>query len=335
MDARTWGIRAAVVGVVAQLAGVGIDAWLHVEDPELATREGLFTFTNAGHALLIGGLTLTILGVAFALVGQRLYGPRPVDAVTRRLRRLRIATPAAVLAVLGVTFSLASASSLGDGHVHPEVADDGHAHEHDRADSPASADGESAAVDADSLAETLAEPDHGHGHGTVPNQPMDDATRDALAEQLVTSRETAMRFPTVADAEAAGYRMVTPYVPLIGAHYIRFDLMDGNFDVTAPEMLLYDGTAAGSRIVGLSYYVVTTEGEPAGFAGPNDHWHQHIGLCLKNLVVIGGENMSDEKCRALGGQKVDGSNGWMVHAWVVPGWESPQGVFSPEHTDLT
>ena len=33
---------------------------------------------------------------------------------------------------------------------------------------------------------------------------------------------------------------------------------------------------------------------------------------------------------------------WMVHAWVVPGWESPQGVFShdnlhvycPGNTDL-
>jgi len=24
----------------------------------------------------------------------------------------------------------------------------------------------------------------------------------------------------------------------------------------------------------------------------------------------------------------------MVHAWVVPGWESPQGVFSPEHPGL-
>jgi hypothetical protein len=34
---------------------------------------------------------------------------------------------------------------------------------------------------------------------------------------------------------------------------------------------------------------------------------------------------------------------WMVHAWVVPGWDSPQGVFShdnlhlycPGNTDLT
>ena len=26
--------------------------------------------------------------------------------------------------------------------------------------------------------------------------------------------------------------------------------------------------------------------------------------------------------------------GWMVHAWVVPGWDSPAGVFSHENPDL-
>ena len=26
--------------------------------------------------------------------------------------------------------------------------------------------------------------------------------------------------------------------------------------------------------------------------------------------------------------------GWMVHAWVVPGWESPQGVFSHENPNV-
>ena len=25
---------------------------------------------------------------------------------------------------------------------------------------------------------------------------------------------------------------------------------------------------------------------------------------------------------------------WMVHAWVVPGWASPKGVFSHEDPDL-
>ena len=30
----------------------------------------------------------------------------------------------------------------------------------------------------------------------------------------------------------------------------------------------------------------------------------------------------------MGGKKAEGGNGWMSHAWVVPGCESPWGVFS-------
>ena len=71
-----------------------------------------------------------------------------------------------------------------------------------------------------------------------------------------------------------------------------------------------------------------------GFIGPNDHWHQHIGLCVKNGVVVGGEKTTPEQCKSRGGNKVGLNDIWMVHAWVVPGWDSPQGVFSPEHLGL-
>jgi hypothetical protein len=156
-----------------------------------------------------------------------------------------------------------------------------------------------------------------------------------LADQLVTARQTAMGRPTVAEALLDGYQMVVPYVPLIGAHYMKFSLVDGKFDVTKPEMLLYDGTAPDSKIVGLSYYV-RGDSEPSGFAGPNDHWHRHIGLCvsLKSFSVIGGEKTTPAECAAMGGRKADGSDFWMVHAWVVPAWDSPQGVFSAEHQGL-
>jgi hypothetical protein len=36
----------------------------------------------------------------------------------------------------------------------------------------------------------------------------------------------------------------------------------------------------------------------------------------------------------MGGQKTDGKDAWMVHAWVVPGWESAWGLFSGEHPEL-
>ena len=90
------------------------------------------------------------------------------------------------------------------------------------------------------------EPDHGTGTA-LPEQPLDPATRNALGQQLVTARNVAMTYPTVASALAAGYIKVTTFVPLIGAHYLNFAITDDVFDPAQPEMLLYDGTDRGRR----------------------------------------------------------------------------------------
>jgi hypothetical protein len=180
---------------------------------------------------------------------------------------------------------------------------------------------------------TVAAGGHSHG-GVTPEQPLTRTERQQLATELTQAREAALRYPTVADALADGYSMVTTYLPLIGAHYIKFGAMDGKFDINQPEMLLYDGTDPASRIVGLSYYVFS-DSVPSPFTGPNDVWHQHIGLCLKDGVVVGGEATTVEECTKRGGVKAGANNGYMVHAWVVAGWDSPQGVFSPEHIGLT
>jgi hypothetical protein len=95
-------------------------------------------------------------------------------------------------------------------------------------------------------------------------------------------------------------------------------------------MILYDGTDDDSRVVGLSYYL-RHDGlaEPTqGFSGTNDHYHRHIGLCVGPSGVIGDSTTTEEECTAIGGRKAQGGNGWMNHAWVVPGCESPWGVFS-------
>ena len=176
-----------------------------------------------------------------------------------------------------------------------------------------------------------------HGHsGPAPQQVISDpATRALLAQELTTARDAALRYPTAADAMAAGYRRITTYIPCIAAHYINMRLIDGTFDPAAPEMLLFDGNGPDARIVGLSYYVSGVSSAPEGFAGPNDQWHQHIGLCVSVTgVVIGGSSTTAEDCAARGGIKADGSTAWMVHAWVVPGWESAWGTFSGEHPEL-
>jgi hypothetical protein len=158
----------------------------------------------------------------------------------------------------------------------------------------------------------------------------DAAECDALADELMRAKQVAVDHPTVADAKADGYLKVTPYFPGIAAHYIKPGLVDDEFEVEAPEMLLYDGTDPGSHIVGLSD-LINQDGdeEPtAGFTGNNDHYHVHNGLCFSNGVVVAGSNTTDEECAGLGGSKADGGSGWMSHAWVVPGCESDWGVFS-------
>jgi hypothetical protein len=259
-------------------------------------------------------------------------------------RALQVAAPVLVVGVVGPAMvAAASATTRPDRAVNTPAAaaasasaggtiDESQPHDHDPVTGTNVPVGEGLASEITGNSSA----NHDHGHGTaVPEQPLDRATRNALGMELTVSRDAALRYPTVADAEAAGYRMVTPYVPLIGAHYLNFGLVDTTFDAAKPEMLLYDGTKPDDRIVGLSYFVAAPGGKPpAGFIGPNDHWHQHIGLCVKNGVVVGGEKTTPEQCKARGGNKIGLNDIWMVHAWVVPGWDSPQGVFSPEHLGL-
>jgi hypothetical protein len=288
------GRRLAVAGAAAQAAGLGIDAWRHAQDPTLAAREALLSFTNAGHMLLLGGIALVLVGATLTLLGPRLR---------RAPRGLRLALPVVIALAVGASSAAAANSSLSRGHDHG-AADNDAPHSHG-------------------------------GEGPSGSAAMGRTERHRLAAQLSQARDVADRYATVADAERAGYRAVTPYLPLIGAHYIRALVVDGTFDITQPEMLLYDGTKPTSRIVGLSYYI-TTDREPPGFAGPNDRWHRHIGLCIdtKRAFVVGDEQTTAAQCARRGGIKVDGRTGWMVHAWVVPGWESTLGVFSAENPQL-
>jgi hypothetical protein len=177
----------------------------------------------------------------------------------------------------------------------------------------------------------------GHSHrGPFKQDPLTQAEQVQLEAEQAQARAVAIKYPTVAAAEAAGYRKSTTYVPCIGAHYTNTALA-AKFDVSAPSELLFDGTTPDAKIVGLSYLVFHLGGPPDGFAGPNDRWHQHNlngGLCLKGGVVVGAESTSAAECKARGGAKVPLDDIWMVHDWVVPGWECSWGVFAGECPEL-
>ena len=178
-----------------------------------------------------------------------------------------------------------------------------------------------------------------HGaRGMVKQLPLTHAQHVELAQQMSEARAVVAEFPTVKDALAGGYRKSTVYVPCIGAHYTNTALAI-RFDPSHPSELLYDGDTPDAKIVGLSYLVYHHNGPPPGFAGPNDRWHQHNangGLCMSSTSgeVIAGEESTRAQCAAIGGHKTLLIDIWMMHAWVVPGFECSWGVFSGECPEL-
>ena len=178
----------------------------------------------------------------------------------------------------------------------------------------------------------------GHFHrGPTAQIPLTRAEHMELQAQQVQARAVVTKYPNVAAALAAGYRESTVYVPCIGAHYTNVALAVG-FNPSAPSELLFEGTKPDSKIVGLSYLVYHPGGAPDGFAGTNDHWHQHTfngGLCIApNQMVIGAESTSAADCEKRGGRKIALTDIWMLHDWATPGFDCSWGVFASECPEL-
>jgi hypothetical protein len=51
-------------------------------------------------------------------------------------------------------------------------------------------------------------------------------------------------------------------------------------------------------------------------------------------VVIGAESMTVAECEARSGVKRELKDIWMVHDWIVPGFECSWGVFAGECPEL-
>ena len=358
MDVRKLGTSMTAIGAVALVAGMVSDAIRHADDEALATREGILSLDSLAHAVFFGGAILLVFGLAVLLLGEHLY--RPVAGPVPPGRRLlQVGAPVLAVALVAAFAAAAGSTRLGEGTpagAEVDATTDGHDHgaadpdavgadpvgtdtgEHAHGDVvPGSATGDSPCE----LSGPPASPGqtgdgHGEVRGMIVQEPLGEAERRELAEQMAAARTVVERYPTVAEAEAAGYHKSTPYVPCIGAHYTNTSLIPG-FDPAAPSELLYDGTTPDAKIVGLSYLVLEPGGAPEGFAGSNDHWHQHNangGLCLQGALVVAGEDSTPEECAALGGQKTILEDIWMAHAWVVPGFECSWGVFAGECPEL-
>jgi hypothetical protein len=120
--------------------------------------------------------------------------------------------------------------------------------------------------------------------------------------QLDQVRDATARFRDVEKAEAAGYHDIGLFVPNRGWHYMKDSLVDGKFDPTKPELLVYaDDPCGGKRkLVAVEYAVPLSESKhaPLGFVGHADEWDANQQFQL-----------------------------WTLHAWLFEFNEN--GVFNP------
>ena len=176
---------------------------------------------HAGHPHDAQFVDLVCVGIEVALVCSPRSGcpDRHSDGSWRGARFAVFAIVPISVLTLG-TAALASPSARNHGrdshaaHSGALVADssssaNGGAHVH-------SASGVSATVVDDKGFSQLS---NGHHHAIVWHE-LDPVTDAELDRQLDLTRQAAARFPTLADAAAAGYKPAGPYGPGTGIHYI-------------------------------------------------------------------------------------------------------------------
>ena len=186
--------------------------------------------------------------------------------------------------------------------------------------------------EATALAVTASGP-HRHVAGFAREEPITDAAiRRTLQRQLAYARESVGGIRTTTDAAAHGYLPVTLDLAYLGVHYLKPALLEPPFSPRRPTHLIFDREGPEGRLIGLMYYVETDGDAPAGFAGPNDHWHVHETACMSNGIMLALDDVTDTASARLGGALVplprNFANRWMLHVWVVPGNTNPWGTFA-------
>ncbi|HEV8593504.1 MAG TPA: hypothetical protein VGQ55_15475 [Pyrinomonadaceae bacterium] len=92
-------------------------------------------------------------------------------------------------------------------------------------------------------------------------------------EQLKSARQATGAFNSVEAAEAAGYVNINLLIPHMGAHYVKFGLLDTPFEADKPEALVYADLGTGRpQLVAVEYLAPLSPAPPEGFEGTCDQW---------------------------------------------------------------
>jgi hypothetical protein len=320
-----------VLGAVAGTGMAFIAVWV------VSRTAGLPFGAHSGHAesvSIVDGVCVALEAVAVLVAVAQLVG------LAGGLLRAR---PFAVLGALGaLAFTTAAvvspaardhaAGSHGEHGAHgAEAAAGGHSHG-------------ATGAEGDDLG--FSELSNGHQHEHNTEALTSDETVE-LSQQLAATSQLVEKYPTIADAEAAGWRRAGPFSPGLGTHYSSPDyVMNADGDMDAADLqaplLVYDGLGPDAKLAGFMYTAYGRETPPEGFAGPNDVWHYHENVCIK-MAADGGidtpfgadlEGVTKAMCDDAGGTWIE-NTGFMVHVWNVPGYESPDGMFTELNPRIT
>tara|TARA_B100000965_G_C19602782_1_gene763845 strand:+ start:10898 stop:11803 length:906 start_codon:yes stop_codon:yes gene_type:complete len=178
---------------------------------------------------------------------------------------------------------------------------------------------------------------------------------EALTAEFQAALEWSSQWATLGEAEAAGFHMLVGYTEGMGTHHARlgdfrmdsedFDAsspeftgtsLDEAFDYSQPEFLMFAGEESDSELVGFAWFVRSpSDIPPEGFTGDNDWWHRHESLCFQmELMLVRGEDLSEEQCEGNDGENVMLGEYWMAHAWIVRPWLTNGDVFTNHHPCL-
>ena len=320
-------VNVGLIGLWAVSRIWGLPVGAHAWHPESVSSVDLTCVAIEGVLILTAAALLTRPSFARMLDGASLLTGVLVPIGVVALASGVLLSPSARNHAAGSHGDHGSAS--GHGHDGGDATGGGHGHE----------------PTTDDLGFSALSNGHQHGSGEVE---LDSRTQALLDDELDETRELVDKYPTVADAEAAGYRRAGPFTPGLGTHYVNYgaytgasgDALVGSYETMTP-VLIYDGHQAGSDIAGFMYMANGADGQaPEGFIGPNDHWHYHTNTCItyKDGVIeaplgADAENVTQELCSKYGGFLIE-NTGYMVHVWSVPGYESSEGMFSEVSPEL-
>ena len=169
-----------------------------------------------------------------------------------------------------------------------------------------------------------------HLFGPAPVVALTPAETGRFELQMADATAAIRRLDTTAKAAAAGYVLSSTPAPGVGVHWVDWAQIAKPFDPARPAMLLFSRERGADRLVGFSYWVQSAA-EPDGFAGPNDHWHTHSGLCVVNGWVERENVAAPALCP---GDWLDGGDLWMLHTWLVPDFPNRWGLFAQTNPRL-